>query len=228
MRNHHDILLASLSSFLFLGVACDLPPAPVGKDSTGTEDDEDDDGAPVCEGYDPCAGTEGQLALYSGYSCGPEPLGQWFISTSHISCQDALANCLLNESENLDSGLVLHCEWDGWQIHRTDDPQGLCEGAYGPAVACEDLGPSSCEASEDPCAGHEGQLSNFAFLPCDAADHAPFVEAGGTESTCEDALAACAEFMAEHSGPSIACVWNGKPLLFEEQVAGECATLEPC
>lgn len=226
MHKHHVILLAPLSLCLLATVACDLPAAPVGKDALAIEDEDEDD-APVCEGYDPCAGTEGQLGFYGGWVCGPL-FAQVVINTNDISCNDALANCLLNESTNAENGTLYYCEWDGFEIHRSHDPEGYCEELHGPAPACEDLGPQSCVVPEDPCEGQEGWQDHVHGFACNSDVFAPTIDGAPAQFSCEDALALCADYLAAHPDLSLSCLWNGKALMYNEAVAGECATLEPC
>lgn len=260
MRKHHEILLAPLALCL-LAVACDLPAAPVGKDSVGTDGEGGDDPAeegtseggtaegwtsdgatsqggtsegatsddghvPSCADYDPCAGTEDQVGLYSGWICGPDA-DQWIISSHDTTCAEALANCLANEQTNAAKGRVYHCEWNGFEIHRTHDPTGYCEPRHGPATACEDLGPQSCVVPASPCEGQQGVQEPMVGWACNADVDAPEIVPLDPLS-CEDALAVCAEYLAAYPGISLACLWNGKALMYTEAVAGECATLEPC
>jgi hypothetical protein len=78
---------------------------------------QDCDGDPA----DPCAGEAG-AGSYVGAFC---EVGYPFILTENISCQEALDNCLLNES--LNPGYSMHCTWDGKVIHEQEQAAGACD-----------------------------------------------------------------------------------------------------
>lgn len=71
---------------------------------------------------DPCAGKDG-VGYYVGSACEE---GHPFIYTPEISCQEALENCLLNES--LNPGKSFHCTWGGAVIHLQEQTAGACNG----------------------------------------------------------------------------------------------------
>lgn len=232
MHKHHDILLAALSLGLLTAVACDLPPAPVGTDSACTDgetaqDVPNDEGYVLaCAGYNPCAGSEDEIGLYSAWICGPN--SAQVVIGGTMDCAEALANCLLNETINAVNGTIYHCEWNGFDIHRTLDPEGYCDALHGPPTACEDLGRDSCVVPEDPCEGQEGWQDILITAACSGeATDAPSLEDVGPYS-CEDARTVCADFLAANPDLSLSCMWNGKVLLYNEAVAGECESFEPC
>ena len=193
-----------------------------GTDDGGADDGGADDGPPTCE--DPCAGTEGEVGFYMHDRC--EPGFGSFGTMSGMSCQDALEHCLIMELVN--PGYAYHCEWDGREIHRSQELGELCDPYHG-SSSCDV--PSPCVPVDPTCGGLEGEVEDwefFSFYDCDANVFDASPEEQEELRTCEDAVARCAEYLADHPGESHACLLGRNWLMYSEAVAGACSGMNAC
>ena len=126
-----------------------------GADDGGADDGGADDGPPTCE--DPCAGTEGEVGFYMHDRC--EPGFGSFGTMSGMSCQDALEHCLIMELVN--PGYAYHCEWDGREIHRSQELGELCDPYHG-SSRCDV--PSPCVPVDPTCGGLEGEVEDWELM----------------------------------------------------------------